>query len=152
MTKTTTWKEAERRIARLLHGRRVGNQGSATEDVAHDWLSVEVKHRRTLPAWLTAALSQAQRNAPDSRLPVVILHQHGTRSSNDVVCVKLGNWLDWFGDDPLAAATPEELAVMAPDWEDTEEHSTLNDYRTDGTDELELLAEYNASYRELTGE
>ena len=149
---TKTWKEAERRIAKLLHGRRTGNTGAATEDVAHDWLSVEVKHRRTLPAWLTAALSQAQRNAPDSRLPVVILHQHGTRSSNDVVCVKLGNWLDWFGEDPLAAATPDELAVLAPDYEDREEHAALNGDQIDGTDELELLAEYNASYRELTGE
>lgn len=148
----TSWKESERRIAKLLHGKRTGNTGSATEDVAHDWLSVEVKHRRSLPAWLTAALAQAQRNAPAGRLPVVILHQHNSRAVNDVVCMRLGNWLDWFGDDPLAAATPEELAILAPDWEDAEEHAALNGDRVDGSDEMELLAEYNASYRELTWE
>lgn len=141
---TKTWKEAERRIARLLHGRRTGNTGSATEDVAHDWLSVEVKHRKTLPAWLTAAMGQARRNAPPNRLPVVILHQYGSRSTNDVVCVKLGDWLDWFGDDPLAAATPEELAILAPDYEDREEDNLAAPPPFDGTDEMELLAEYNA--------
>ena len=65
--------------------------------------------------------------------------------------MKLGNWLDWFGDDPLAAATPEELAIFAPDYEDREEDN-LAAMQPDATDDLELLAEYNAGYRELTGE
>lgn len=150
MTKAA-WKNTERRIARLLHGERTGNTGAATEDVAHAWLSVEVKHRRVLPAWLHDALQQAQRNAPAERLPLVVLHQHGERATNDVVCVRLRDWLDWFGDDPLAAATDEQRRVLAPDFEDREEDD-LAGMAPDGTDELELLAEYNASYRELTHE
>ncbi len=146
-----TWKSTERRIARLLHGERTGNTGAATEDVAHAWLSVEVKHRRMLPAWLHDALQQAQRNAPAGRLPVVVLHQHGERSTNDVVCVRLANWLDWFGDDPMAAATDEQRRVLAPDFEDREEDD-LAGMAPDGTDGQEWLAEYGASYQELTQE
>lgn len=122
----TAWKDTERRIARLLHGERTGNRGAATEDVAHIWLSVEVKHRRQLPSWLTAAMQQAQRNAPAGRLPIVVLHAHGTRGANDVVCLRLADFLDWFGNDPLAAAEPDQLAILAPDL-------------ADGADEQEAL-------------
>ena len=122
----TAWKDTERRIARLLHGERTGNRGAATDDVQHGWLSVEVKHRRQLPSWLTAAMGQAQRNAPAGKLPIVVLHAHGARAVNDVVCVRMGDFLDWFGDDPLAAAEPGELAILAPDL-------------TDGADEEEAL-------------
>lgn len=147
-----SWNNSESDPEKLLRGRRTGNRGTSPADVAPDWLSVEVKHRRMLPAWFIGALTQAQKNAPTNRLPVVILHQHGQHNANDVVCMRLGNFLDWFGDDPLAGATPDELAVLAPDWEDAEEHAALNEDRPDGTDEQELLAEYNASYNELTWE
>ena len=67
------------------------------------------------------------------------------------MCLR-ASFVDCLGEEPLAAATPEELAILAPDWEDAEEHAALNGNQVDGTDDLELLAEYNASYRELTGE
>lgn len=121
------WKRTERRVAHLLNGERTGNHGTATEDVQHAWLSVEVKHRRQLPGWLTGAMQQAQRNAPAGRLPVVVLHAHGARAVNDLVVLRMGDFLDWFGDDPLAAAEPDELAILAPD------------LAPDGTDEQEAL-------------
>jgi hypothetical protein len=31
-------------------------------------------------------------------LPVAILHEHGARASTDIVCLSLGDWLDFFGD------------------------------------------------------
>src|SRR5262245_1570973 len=78
-----TWKHNERVIAGLLGGRRVpitGRQRDDVPDVAHDWLSIECKHRRSVPAWLRDALAQAVAAvAGKLKLPVVILHQHGTK-------------------------------------------------------------------------
>jgi len=54
------WKRTERNVAALLGGRRVpvtGRQRGDTPDVAHPLLSLEVKHRREVPAWLTGALT-----------------------------------------------------------------------------------------------
>ena len=49
------WKQAERRIAKLLGGRRIpitGRQRGDVPDIEHDALSIEVKSRKALPAWL----------------------------------------------------------------------------------------------------
>lgn len=72
-----TWKQVERRVVRLIGGRRTGHH--ILEDVAHPILSLEVKHREKLPAWLLAAWAQAQRNAPVGKVPMVVLHQAGSR-------------------------------------------------------------------------
>jgi len=92
-----TWKANERAIARRLGGQRVGNRGSNTEDVAHPWLSIEVKSRRVLPAWLVAAVAQARRNASAGRLPLVVLHQVGRRHDDDLVLLTLADFEAWFG-------------------------------------------------------
>jgi len=58
-----TWKRTERSIAGLIGGERVpvsGRQRGDHPDVQHDWLSVEVKHRQSIPQWLTTALTQAR--------------------------------------------------------------------------------------------
>ena len=73
-------------------------------DVDCGWASCEVKHRRHLPAWLLAALVQAHRNSMPGQLPVVVLHEHGQRHYNDLVVVRMGDFIEKFG--PLAV--PEE--------------------------------------------
>lgn len=107
-----TWKATERAIARRLGGRRVGNRGRNTEDVAHSWLSVEVKSRRQLPAWLLGAMAQAEHNSPAGRLPVVVLHQVGKRHDGDLVVLRLGDFTEYMlGPDqemPRIANTPGE--------------------------------------------
>ena len=97
----TDWKRTERKIAAALGGQRVPVTGRArgdAPDVAHKWLAVEAKHRRTLPAWLQTALAQAQASAHDGQLPIVVLHQHGQRHANDLVVLRLADFVDWFGD------------------------------------------------------
>jgi len=81
------WKRTERRIARRLGGRRLGSLGRSAPDVIAGGLSVEVKHRRRLPAWLKQALSQAERGAPSGSLPLVVLHEAGSR--DDVALLRL---------------------------------------------------------------
>lgn len=89
-----TWKQCERAIAKRLGGQRVGNRGTNTEDVTHPWLSVEVKSRKALPAWLLAALAQARANAPAGRVPLVVLHEVGQRHEGDLVMLALGDFTD----------------------------------------------------------
>lgn len=94
------WKVCERVVARRLGGERVpitGRQRGDVPDVQHDWLSIECKHRKALPAWLKDALSQAHAAARDGRLPVAVLHEAGTRHDGDVVCMSLIDFEAWFG-------------------------------------------------------
>jgi hypothetical protein len=93
-----TWKQAERRVARLMGGRRVPCSGAGGgADVVTSWCAVEVKHRRRLPAWLTAALAQAERAAREGRLAVVVLHEHGQRYAHSLVVLRLQAFQEWFG-------------------------------------------------------
>ena len=95
------WKDTERAIAKRTGGVRTGCTGRATSDVVTESLAIECKTRATLPAWLGDAIAQAVRNAHGDRLPAVLLHQTGRRHDNDVVCLRLEDFLDWFGSDLL---------------------------------------------------
>jgi hypothetical protein len=97
----TDWKRTERRVAQAVGGQRVPVTGRArgdAPDVVSDWLAVEVKHRRRLPAWLHEALQQAEASAGDGQLPLVVLHEHGQRHSRDVVVLRLADFVAWFGE------------------------------------------------------
>ncbi len=95
------WKRAERTIADRLHGQRVPVSGRGrgdAPDIRHPWLSIEVKTRKALPAWLKEAMSQAVAAAGVSQLPIAVLHEVGDRHADDIVCLRLADWLSWFGD------------------------------------------------------
>jgi len=74
-----------------------GRQRGDTPDVAHPWLSVEVKHRKSLPAWILDAMSQARAAARSDQLPCAILHESGRRHDDNLVLVRLGDFREWFG-------------------------------------------------------
>lgn len=105
----TTWKACERDLAKRLGGQRLSNHalGQRVPDVETSAWSVEVKHRaKPLPAWLTGALDQARANATPGKLPLVVWHEKGRRHDNDVVCVRLRDWEEWYGE--LAVGEGEE--------------------------------------------
>ena len=86
------WKACERRIAKLLDGRRIpvtGRQRGGTPDIDHAALSIEVKSRKTLPAWLLKAVNQAQAASLDGKTPVVVLHKDRTPYAQALVVLKL---------------------------------------------------------------
>ena len=91
---TSTWKDAERRVARKLGGKRVGCTGLETPDVVTEWLVVEVKHRQRFPLWLTGALAQAVKHAKPEELPLAVLHEH--RKHDSLVVMRLSDFCDWF--------------------------------------------------------
>jgi len=100
MGRTNTWKSTERAVAAQLGGQRVpitGRQRGDVPDVQHDWLAVEVKHRKALPAWLHDAMAQAVAAQRDGQLPVVVLHEAGQQHDDDIVCVRLRDFVEWFG-------------------------------------------------------
>lgn len=90
------WKATERRIARLVGGRRIGATGKATPDVISPWLVIEVKHRRVLPSWLASAVEQARQNAADTKLGIAVLHQAGERGDGDLVVMTMRDFREWF--------------------------------------------------------
>ena len=93
------WKQAERRIAKLLGGRRIpvtGRQRGDVPDIEHDALSIEVKSRKVLPAWLLGALSQAQAASKNGKVPVVVLHQDRAPYAESLVMVRLEDFVGYL--------------------------------------------------------
>ncbi len=89
------WKATERRIAALLGGQRVPVSGRGRgdqPDVRHPWLSIEVKDRAALPAWLLDALAQAEASASPDQLPVAVLHAAGRRHADALVVLRLADF------------------------------------------------------------
>src|SRR5687768_7317958 len=90
----TAWKRTERAIAGRLGGQRVPVSGRArgdAPDIAHSRLSIECKHRKTVPAWLREAMAQAVAAARDDQIPVAILHEQGRRHDGDLCVLRLAD-------------------------------------------------------------
>jgi hypothetical protein len=107
------WKATERRIAALLGGRRVPVSGRGRGDqpeIAHPWLSLEVKDRATLPLWLLDALAQAEASATPAQLPVAVLHRAGDRHDQALVVLRLADFAARFG-----TVTPGEFGAASGD-------------------------------------
>ncbi len=99
------WKQAERRIAAILGGRRIPVSGRGrgdNPDIEHPALSVEVKTRASFPAWLEDALKQAELAARDGKTPAVVLHQD-RRKYPDALVVACGSRSSrsWSGPAPI---------------------------------------------------
>jgi len=79
-----TWKAVERKVARLLGGRRAGNTGMPSPDILPPLFSVEVKYRQRLPSLLRTGMAQAKR-ATKGKIPLLILKQRGQRGEYAVL-------------------------------------------------------------------
>ncbi len=79
---SSAWKDAERRTAKALGGKRVVRTSrleSAPDVVGVPGWVPEVKYRRRLPTLLTAALQQASGYAILGQRPVAVLFERGAR-------------------------------------------------------------------------
>jgi hypothetical protein len=89
------WKQAERRIASILGGVQVpvpGRRRGDAPDVLHPRLSVEVKSRSKLPAWIEEGMRQAESSSTNGRVPVCVLHQDRRPYEEAVVLVRLSHF------------------------------------------------------------
>jgi hypothetical protein len=102
-----SWKASELAIARLLGGERVpvnGRQRGSVPDVEHPWLAIEVKAWKNLPARVVDAMRQAEASAAWAKrkqaaikLPIAILHHDRQDHGNDLVVMRLKDFMDRFG-------------------------------------------------------
>jgi len=84
-------------VADALGGERASGPWQEGPDVVGEWIVAECKSRARLPLWILEALDQAQRAATEYQLPVAVLHQKHQRSENDLVVMRMGDFLQWFG-------------------------------------------------------
>ena len=86
------WKRCERRVAKYIGGERVpitGRTRGSAPDIQHNWLSVEVKYRAKLPAWLHDAMDQAIASKMPRQTPCVILCERGRQAGESYIIFKL---------------------------------------------------------------
>src|SRR5919202_3304144 len=87
------WKRQEREIARALGTARIPNTGRAGADLKLPGWALQVKTRTTLPAWLIAAVEQAQRDAgADERAAVVLTAVSQGRKARRLVVLDFDTW------------------------------------------------------------
>jgi hypothetical protein len=82
-----------------LGGRRIpvtGRQRGDVPDIEHDALSIEVKSRKALPAWLLGALNQAQAASKNDKVPVVVLHQDRAPYAESLVMLRLEDFAGYL--------------------------------------------------------
>ena len=97
----TAREAAERRVAEILGGVIPPASGCGRGDapgIEHPTLSVEVKSRETIPAWIKGALAQAEASALPAQLPVAVLHGDGDRYAGALVVMRLKKFVQQLGD------------------------------------------------------
>jgi len=91
----TSWKRAERTVARDFGLRRIGTTGRDTPDAAGGVWCIEVKWRTKLPQWLWSALDSIRAKAHTNQAPLVVLCERNRKRR--MVLMDYGDFLDWFG-------------------------------------------------------
>lgn len=89
------WKRIERQEAEKLGGRRIPCGTPGAPDVVSEWLCVEIKARKKLPAWITEAVRSARAKARPSQLGIAVLHE--MREHDSYVVLSRNDFIDWFG-------------------------------------------------------
>ena len=87
---------AERRVAELLHGRRVGMDGGPVDVIVDGYLDVQVKNVRTPPAPRAVAAMLAAMPKGDRMRAVVVIERAGSgRRGMRTITFDLDDWVEW---------------------------------------------------------
>lgn len=99
MTQRSTWKNAERTVARDLGGQRIPVTGIDRHgaDVVTPLFHAQVKLRRALPAWLGAWLTGIRGTTPADKVGVLVLLTPRQRRRDGLVVMAYGDFVDYFG-------------------------------------------------------
>jgi len=89
-------KRNEAALAKLLRGKRMGILGK--DDLDLGMFSAEVKIMAEFPKRIANDMAQAERNAPDGKIPILIWHVGNQRREHDLVILRLGDWIDLHGE------------------------------------------------------
>lgn len=93
----SSWKRAERRIAEILGGKRIPITGRRGPDIEHPLLSIEVKARASLSAYLKDWLAQAEEGATGDKVAIVVVHEAGRPHRKDLVMMRLADFVKLIG-------------------------------------------------------
>ena len=96
MPNTRRWKAVELAIAHIFNSSRTGPLGREEPDVITDKLCIEVKSRLKEPGWIRDAMNQVLGRTPEEKLGIVILHAKGIRHEDDMVILRLADFMRWF--------------------------------------------------------
>ena len=99
MTARTTWKNYERLVAADLGGRRIPVTGIDRDgaDVVTDMFAIQVKLRKSIPAWLGQWLSGICATATDGRIGVLVLRKPRQDTKDALVVVRYADWVSLHG-------------------------------------------------------
>lgn len=104
------WKVFERWVCRSFGGQRDWSKPEECKDTGI-W-APEAKYRKKLPGWLLSMMEQAESQARDDQIPVVVLTEHHMQRREALAIMRVGDLLDWFvawnNDDPASAEAIEE--------------------------------------------
>ena len=95
----TAWKDNERMIAKYIGGERVpitGRQRGDAPDIKHNSLSVEVKLRQRIPAWIKNGIDQAEKSAIGHQMPVLIIREKFQKIDDAIICMTLKEFRDRY--------------------------------------------------------
>lgn len=100
MTARNTWKNAERRVAEDLGGKRIPVTGidRCGADVENSLFCVQVKLRKCLPVWLWGWLSGIRGDAtPKGKVGILVLKKPRQRDSDGLVVMSYSDFVDLHG-------------------------------------------------------
>ncbi len=90
----TRGKNTELAIAKIMKAQR--NHFEA-EDLRHPILSIEVKHRKSIPVLIKKFMGQAVAACADDKIPVVVMHEGSAQHTDDLVVMRLYDLEDLVG-------------------------------------------------------
>lgn len=105
MTARNTWKNAERRVAEDLGGKRIPVTGIDRHgaDVVTPMFHVQVKLRKALPGWLWGWLSGIRSDAqPKGKVGILILKKPRQRDNEGLVVMSYVDFVDLHGTRSIA--------------------------------------------------
>jgi len=111
MTARNTWKGAERRIAADLGGLRIPVTGVDRDgaDVVTELFHVQVKLRKSLPAWLWGWLGGIVATAkPAGKVGILILKKPRQSDTEGLVVMTYGDFVDLHGV-PVVISSVEQV-------------------------------------------
>ena len=90
--------DAERRLSKVVGGRRNPNTGTAAADVETDMFAYEIKSRKTIPAYIVNAFRQAYWAGTNTgKVPVVVLEHRVQGHARRYYCLAERDWLELHG-------------------------------------------------------
>jgi hypothetical protein len=86
-------RKVQTELAKRLGGDNVGTLGG--EDIKMATMSVEAKHCAKFVG--EKFMEQAEKNCPEGKTAIVIVHTKGKRFARSIVLMRMGDWEDWYG-------------------------------------------------------